>query len=84
MMGYEFGSMSGSLLWGLTMLLSMLLPVIVIGGLVYLLARGWERKKCAPTGEVRTQGPLDILKSRYASGEISEHEYTRMRENLLK
>lgn len=43
----------------------------------WLLARGKSEKEERPH-----QSPLDILKSRYARGEITEVEYNRMKKDL--
>jgi len=84
MMGFGFGGTFGSLVWGLSMLITMLLPVIIIVGMVYLGLSLWDRKKNNSTKETVLQDPLKILKKRYASGEISEEEFGRVKEELLK
>jgi putative membrane protein len=39
-------------------------------------------KPDAPTGQDALENPLDILKRRYASGEITEAQYQAMRQNI--
>jgi len=84
MMGFGFGGTFGSLLWGLSMLLSMLLPIAVIVGAAYLVINLLERRKTASVGETGLPDPLTILKSRYAKGEISKEEYYSMKEDLVR
>jgi putative membrane protein len=43
----------------------------------WFLSRGKSKKEDMPY-----QSPLDILKSRYARGEITEEEYNRMKRDL--
>jgi putative membrane protein len=53
---------------------------LVIVGVVYLvkfIARSAQR-------EERHDAPLDILKKRYAKGEISKEEFEKMRDDLMK
>lgn len=52
----------------------MFLGLILIGVVVYLLAR--------PDRETRSTGddPMDILKRRYAEGSITQEEFLRMKE----
>jgi putative membrane protein len=54
--------------------------VLVILGIVYLvklIARGGRNKKV-------DEMPLDILKRRYARGEISRADYEKMKDDLRK
>jgi len=60
----------------------LLIPVLVIGLIAYLL--GWR-----PQGSqnlfgdtLQEDSPLEILKIRYARGEISQQEFEQMREDL--
>jgi putative membrane protein len=53
--------------------------VLVIIGIVYLIqavARGSKKED--------KETPIDILKKRYAKGEITKDEYDRIKEDLLK
>ena len=52
----------------------------IIGGGVLLVA-SLTRQKAAPVG--RDETPLEILKRRYASGEIDRDEFERVKESLL-
>lgn len=84
MMGYGFGGTIGSLVWGLSMLITMLLPVIIIVGTVYLGLNLWERRKNVSAEDTGLQDPIKILKKRYANGEVSKEEYGRIKEDLLR
>jgi len=73
MMGFGFGWLGG--LW---MLLTWLVPLAIVGFIVYAII-GANRG--------RTRGPedaLSILQARYARGEISTEEYRSMKQELLE
>ena len=58
----------------------LILPLLVIGGIAYAL--GW-RPQSNQTGPAQTgQTPLELLKERYARGEISRAEFDQMRRDL--
>ena len=58
----------------------LILPVLVIGGIAYAL--GW-RPQSNQTGPTQTsQTPLELLKARYARGEISREQYELMKQDL--
>jgi putative membrane protein len=67
MHGYGVG---GFLMW--------LLLIVLIGVVVYFIIRQQNIGKSETTGET----PLEILKKRYAKGEISREEYERMKNDL--
>ncbi len=74
MYGMEHGSwMFGG---GFAMLLWWLLPIALVVALVVWFAR----RSGAP--EAVDEAPLDILKQRYARGEIGEEEFARMKREL--
>ncbi|MDQ0287426.1 putative membrane protein [Desulfofundulus luciae] len=83
MMYYGFGNWLGNLGWGLAMLLYMLLPLALLLGLIYLGFYLWERRN---KNNVVTTGPdpVEVVKMRYARGEISAEEYHRLKEELRK
>lgn len=80
MMGFGFGGGLSGLGWGLSMFLSMLLPVAVLVGLIYLVLAVWDRSR----GKVAVDGPepVALLKRRYAKGEITKEEYDRVKEEI--
>ncbi|NHM26079.1 hypothetical protein G7K71_03455 [Desulfofundulus sp. TPOSR] len=65
------------------MLLYMLLPLALLLGLIYLGFYLWERRN---KNNVVTTGPdpVEVVKMRYARGEISAEEYHRLKEELRK
>ncbi len=66
--GMGFGWIFMIIFWGL-----------VILGIVYLIqvvSKGTKKED--------TETPLDILKKRYAKGEITKEEYERMKDDLTK
>jgi putative membrane protein len=70
MMGFGMILMMG--LW-------LIVPLLLIGGAYAL---GW-RPQSDQTGSARTsQTPLEILKARYARGEISREVYDQMHHDL--
>ncbi len=58
-----------------------LVPLILIGLLVAY-GLGWRPGNGQPPPRREEQSPLDILKTRYARGEISREEYEEMRRDL--
>ena len=70
MMHYGFG-FGGMFMW--------IVPLIVIGLLVYFIVQAQKTKGSPPT---QNESHLDILKRRYAKGEITKEEYERMKNDL--
>lgn len=66
----------GSPWWALVPLLFWLIVLVGIGLLVV-----WAVQQLAP-GERYIQRPLDILKERYARGELTHEQYEQMRRDL--
>ena len=56
-----------------------ILIIIVIGVVVYFIIQSTRAKT---SGGPLQETPLDILKKRYAKGEISKEEYERMKNDL--
>ncbi len=85
MMGFGMG------MWGLGALVMIAFWVIVIGGaawLVLTLVRGNQpqpatnQSNALVTPSAPTQTPLDILKMRYAKGEITPEQFEQMKHDL--
>ncbi len=70
MMHYRFGY-GGMFMW--------IIFLIVIGLLIYFMVQAQKMKGQTPT---QNESPLDILKRRYAKGDISREEYERMKQDL--
>jgi putative membrane protein len=70
MMHYGFGY-GGMYMW--------IIFLLVIGLLIYFIVQSQKTKGQTPT---QKESPLDILKSRYAKGEISKEEYEKMKKDL--
>jgi putative membrane protein len=70
MMHYGFGY-GGMFMW--------IIFLIVIGLLINFIVQAQKTKGQAPT---QNESHLDILKRRYAKGEITKEEYERMKKNL--
>ena len=60
--------------------LELILLLVIVGGIAYAL--GW-RPQFNQSGPAQTkQTPLELLKERYARGEISREQYDQMRLDL--
>ncbi|MDO9229215.1 MAG: SHOCT domain-containing protein [Syntrophales bacterium] len=70
MMHYGFGN-GGMFMW--------IIFLIVIGLLIYYVVEAQKTKGQTPT---QNENPLDILRRRYAKGEIAREEYERMKKDL--
>jgi len=78
--GHGWG-MGGDFGMGFGMIFSVLFWVLVIVGVVILvrwLGAGTSQQPSAPLPET----PLDVLKKRYARGEIGKEEFDEMKRNL--
>ena len=84
MMGYSGDMMWGGLLWGLSVLL---LLAAVAGATAYLVIHT-RRTPGSDAGADRTRSrgtaAADILRRRYAAGDIDEDEYSRRRSFIEK
>lgn len=78
-----FGHMGG---WGWGMaglgILTMLAVVGLVVWLVVFLARSTGPSSSSTPPEARTSDATEVLKERYARGEINREEYLQMREDL--
>jgi len=70
MMHYGFGY-GGMFMW--------VIFLVVIGFLIYFMVQAQKPKGQMP---MQDESPLDILKRRYAKGEIGREEYERMKKDL--
>lgn len=87
MMGFGMMApwMMGGALSPVWMIVMLLIWLLVLGGAVYgvvWLISSTSGRPPAFTGAAGREMPLDILKRRYASGEITREEYERMRREL--
>lgn len=73
-MGYGYG---GFIMW--------IILIVLIGILIFYVMRGDRRDagtyRSGPTSP-EPESPVDILKKRYARGEISKEEFDRIRHDL--
>jgi putative membrane protein len=73
--------MMGMMIWGL---LSMLLGLVVLFLFILAAAYGvkwvWGQRASSTTG--REESALDLLKKRYAKGEISKEEFERIKKEI--
>jgi putative membrane protein len=60
--------------------LGLILPLLLIGAVAYAL--GWRPQPNQAGPAQSRQTPVEILKARYANGEISREEYDQMRRDL--
>jgi putative membrane protein len=58
----------------------LIIPLLVIGGIVYAL--GWRPQSNETRPDQTRQTPIELLKARYARGEISREEYEQVRREL--
>ncbi len=73
------GMMGGEM--GIWMLLGMVFWILLIVGMVLLVV--WVVQKAMGGGAGRTESALEILKKRYARGEVSKEEYEEKKRDLL-
>ena len=58
--------------------------IIIVGGIVFFIAKGMSGKNIqSPPGE-KIKSALDILKERYAKGEITKEQFETMRKDIEK
>jgi putative membrane protein len=58
----------------------LIVPLVLIGAVAYAL--GWRPQFNQSGPSQAGQTPLELLKARYARGEISREEYDQMRRDL--
>ena len=76
-MGYEL-----SLFGGFGWILMVLFWVLVIWGIVYLIRGGVGNDRTQNSGR-NEKSAIDILKERYAKGEISKEEFEAKKKDLI-
>ena len=62
------------------MAFGLIIPLLLIGAVAYAL--GWRPQFNQARPPQTEQTPLDVLKARYARGEIGREEYEQMRRDL--
>jgi putative membrane protein len=70
--GYMMNSWTGAIIMGLVIL-------VLIIVLIYLL---FKSSKTGGFGQTSNETPLDILKKRYARGEITKEQFDEMKKDL--
>jgi putative membrane protein len=71
----------GMMVWGLfSMLLGLVVLFLFILAAAYAVKRVWDQRPSNMPG--RGESALDILKKRYAKGEMSREEFERVRKEI--
>ena len=78
MWGYHY--MNG--FWGGDLMMSLFWWILIICIIVSLLSKKSCKSCKNPSGEDKKEAPVDILKRRYASGEIKREEFLQMKKDL--
>jgi putative membrane protein len=60
--------------------LDLIFLVVIVGGIAYAL--GWQPQSNQTRPPQTSQTPFEVLKARYARGEITREEYEQMRRDL--
>ncbi|MHB9111889.1 MAG: SHOCT domain-containing protein [Thermoleophilia bacterium] len=65
--------------------MGIILIIIVVGLVAWLLTQGQTAGRChvATSSTVNTETPLEILRQRYARGEIDRDEYESRKRDLI-
>ncbi len=69
-------------MFGFGILFMLIIPILIIGGIVWLvvtLVRGSQGPSLITS---HRETPLDILKARYARGEITKEQFEEMKRDL--
>ena len=69
-----------SLIFGIGLFVMILILVLIIGGIVFFIKIATSRRKRASE---TSESVRDILRMRYAKGEITKDEYEQMKKDLL-
>jgi putative membrane protein len=80
--GHMMGGYWGSPMMGMMGLGMLLFWGLVIGGIVWLVVRVARSQPRMGAPLPVSNAPLDILKRRYAAGEIAKEQFDEMRRNL--
>lgn len=80
--GYGWGTGGSGLMdwWGIGMMVFWVALLVGLGALVVRLLQGGSAAASGPTGSVSRAE--DILKERYARGELTREQYEQMRQDL--
>jgi len=61
---------------------TLLFLALIIGGIVWLTRGSSRSAMITPSGAASLETPLDILKRRYAAGEITKEQYAEMKKEI--
>lgn len=70
-------------MWIFPIIMAIVMLVVVLAVLSMIFGRGGFRFPWCQDRNVEAEAPLEILKRRYAKGEITKEEFERMRKDLL-